>query len=104
MRGGVILQRLNMGDNRGYGEGCSDAGSHAPEVTVAIETPPIPLEDVGSCVSAPEARDDPGHDIADGGDEPADTDAQQNNDERGDIAEAHVGAGSGVGIDEALID
>jgi hypothetical protein len=49
-----------------------DAGDHAPEVAVAVEAPPVPLEDVGGGVAAPQAGDDPQHDGVDRGDVPAD--------------------------------
>ena len=64
MRCGEVLQRLDGSQQLRNGEGSGDAGGHAPEITVAVKAPPVPLEHVGRGVAAPQSGDDPLHNIA----------------------------------------
>ena len=49
----------------GHDHRAHDAGHHAPEIAVAVEAPPVPLEHVGHDVAAVERADDPHHDVGD---------------------------------------
>src|SRR5690606_34393401 len=52
-----IIQRQAVEEIREY-QGGNDAGKHSPEESATIESPPVPLEDIGGDVPSIQ----PGHD------------------------------------------
>src|SRR5271157_5406905 len=99
-----ILQGCDFCDQRGDGHRGRHSRHHAPEITVAVEAPPIPFQDVGSGVATPQGGDDPDDHVVDAGHVPAEEHAEEHYQKGTQIAQAHVGLGAGMGIDEALVD
>ena len=81
-----------------------DADGHAPEIAKAVETPPIPFDQVGRRIAAPQARRNPLHHIVDRSHEPTDADAQNDDGDRRNITKANAKPLARLGIEEATID
>src|SRR5215831_15887107 len=71
---------------------------------MSIETPPVPLQNVGRRIAAPKGSHDPNDNVVHRSDVPADKYSEQHHHERAEIAQPYIRLRIGIRVDVALID